>query len=221
MVTSCPEDDLLIHLRLLAKVKPEEKLFFDDEYIGTQAPSRGVCVMRFLRGDNRHKTVDKLKKIVDYCIEFCNGHVEYLMMASMICRGFSSSGTATATITPTTTAAPLDHLDFDLSSKCRERYGRLQTLNHSMRAAIAGMQQLEMTYPQPIASQISVRILKLERQVESNEKHLYKLKALFDVVRPPLVVMASGATSPPADSGSSSAENKRDLQEEEEHTDSW
>lgn len=153
------EDDLLIDLRSLASVKADCKLSVNEEYISLQPPTAGLWMLRSLRGDNRRKTIDKLKKIVEYCIEFCQNHVEYLLIAVAL------------------NGSPVR--DFDVGSKCRERFSRLEILNHAMREALQGIQHLEATYTQTVAAQISVRVIKMEKQIAQNDKHLEHFRRVY------------------------------------------
>lgn len=159
MSTSLPEDDLLIDLRSLACAKSDEKLSVSDEYIVLQPPSPGLWMFRYLKGDNRRRTTEKVKKIVDYCIEFSQTHIEMMLLAS--CCVTSSAH------------------HFDFAPRCRERFQRLEILTRAMSEALSGLQKLELTYIQTVAAQINVRVIKLEQQIAQNSKSLQQFRSMF------------------------------------------
>lgn len=161
MSTSSPEDDLLIDLHSIATIKADCKLSVSDEYISLQPPTPGLWMMRYLRGDNRRRTIEKVKKIVDYCLEFSQTHIEIMSMAHLL-------------ITPSSKM-----VEGDVTNRCRERFLRLEILTTAMQEALGGLQQLELTYTQTISSQINVRVIKLEKQITQNVKHLHHFRTIF------------------------------------------
>lgn len=206
MSTSSPEDDLLTDLHAFAVVAPNGKVSVFNEYITHQPPSSLRWIQRTLLGDSRKKTVDKLKKVVDYSIEFCTSHIDYLHVAS------ASNDINNSRIS---TIAKIEHKESkknkknknsnksnkeckdglnesnvsdtkstfqkinigigpasETQSKCHERYNRLNILNNAMKDALDGISNLEQTYLPSVASQINVRLKKLKKQVEINDREL-------------------------------------------------
>lgn len=188
MSTSSPEDDLLIDLRALALIKPECKLALSDEFITLQAPGPLRFLQRFFYGDNRRKTIEKLKKVIDYSIEFCSAHSDYLSIAC--CPNSAqpvqplpaAQSGAASSVNPPNHAMLLDTMSPDSLDKCRERYNRLEILNAAMKDALQGIANLEQTYAPSVASQINVRHKKLENQIEINQRHLVTFHFLTQVV---------------------------------------
>lgn len=186
MSTSSPEDDLLIDLRAFALVMPNYKLSFVDDCITLQSPSPFRWIVRKLWGDGKRKTLDKLKKLVDYSIEFCSSHIEYLTLSSTTTTNNTKKPSSTPNITQPSSSSTADHHHHNNnnnsinSSKCKEKYNRLDSLNAAMKDALIGISHLEQTYLPSVASQINVRLKKLEKQIEINDKYLLAYKHLSD-----------------------------------------
>ena len=166
MSTTLSEDDLLIDLRTLADLQVDWKTT-GDQYLSLEPPGPFQWIVRYLRGDSRYKTVERVKKIVQYCIDFCQTHNECLSLAA---------GLVTERKDKEKDPHPVE---FDLSARCRERFLRLEILTQGMREALPGIQKLETTYHQSIGAQVRVCAIKLEKQIVQNDKHLEHFRPLY------------------------------------------
>ena len=159
MTTSMAEDKVRIDLLALASLKPEQKVSVWEEYIALEsASSKWVGILRYLRGDGRIKTVERLKLVVQTCIEISQDHAEFLTVARMLTDHQASM--KSGSLRPVS----------DLFIRSRERRQRLELLTAAMRESLTGFESLRRTYQASVAAQIKVLHCKMECQIRENAK---------------------------------------------------